>query len=183
MCVVFFFFFFFSAAEQLWSLCMAFLGCGGLSSPRHWPARLLPALSHPRQPAEGRSLPLFQYWAFPGVWGNRVTPKRCWWPDFSHGKGDFANGIQIIHYWPDILMCLFSPERYWLETYQYIFREWYHYYQASQVVKNPPANAGDMDLIPRSGRSPGEQNGKPLQCSCPRISWTEEPGGLQSLGL
>ena len=26
------------------------------------------------------------------------------------------------------------------------------------MVKNPPANAGDMGLIPRSGRSPGEQN-------------------------
>ena len=30
------------------------------------------------------------------------------------------------------------------------------------VVKNPPANAGDAGLIPRSGRSPGEGNGNPL---------------------
>ena len=37
------------------------------------------------------------------------------------------------------------------------------------VVKNPLANAGDlisMDLIPGSGRSPGEGNGNPLQYSC-----------------
>ena len=34
------------------------------------------------------------------------------------------------------------------------------------VVKNPPANAGDMGLIPRSGRSPGEGNGNPIQYSC-----------------
>ena len=34
------------------------------------------------------------------------------------------------------------------------------------VVKNPPANAGDMDLIPGSGRSPGVGNGNPLQYSC-----------------
>ena len=34
------------------------------------------------------------------------------------------------------------------------------------VVKNPPANAGDAGLIPGSGRSPGEGNGNPLQCSC-----------------
>ena len=27
-------------------------------------------------------------------------------------------------------------------------------------------NAGDPDLIPRSGRSPGEGNGNPLQYSC-----------------
>ena len=34
------------------------------------------------------------------------------------------------------------------------------------VVKNPPANAGDMrdaGSIPGSGRSPGEGNGNPLQ--------------------
>jgi len=34
------------------------------------------------------------------------------------------------------------------------------------VVKNPPANAGDAGLISRSGRSPGEGNGNPLQYSC-----------------
>ena len=33
-------------------------------------------------------------------------------------------------------------------------------------VKNLPANAGDLGLIPGSGRSPGEGNGNPLQCSC-----------------
>ena len=45
--------------------------------------------------------------------------------------------------------------------------------QASQVVlvvKNPPANAGkdvrDADLVPKSGSSPGEGNGNPLQYSC-----------------
>ena len=34
------------------------------------------------------------------------------------------------------------------------------------MVKNPPANTGDSDLIPASGRSPGEGNGNPLQYSC-----------------
>ena len=34
------------------------------------------------------------------------------------------------------------------------------------VVKNPPANAGDVGLISGSGRSPGEGNGSPLQYSC-----------------
>ena len=34
------------------------------------------------------------------------------------------------------------------------------------AVKNLPANAGDMGLIPGSGRPPGEQNGYPLQYSC-----------------
>ena len=34
------------------------------------------------------------------------------------------------------------------------------------MVKNLPANAGDSGLIPGLGRSPGEENGYPLQCSC-----------------
>ena len=41
--------------------------------------------------------------------------------------------------------------------------------QVALVVKNPPANAGDMrdtGSIPGSGRSPGVENGNPLQYSC-----------------
>ena len=37
------------------------------------------------------------------------------------------------------------------------------------VVKNPPANAGDIrdtGSIPGLGRSPGERHGNPLQYSC-----------------
>ena len=38
------------------------------------------------------------------------------------------------------------------------------------MVKNPPIStmeqAGDAGSIPESGRSPGEGNGNPLQCSC-----------------
>ena len=34
------------------------------------------------------------------------------------------------------------------------------------VLKNLPANTGDMGLIPGPGSSPGEGNGNPLQYSC-----------------
>ena len=34
------------------------------------------------------------------------------------------------------------------------------------VVKNPPANAGDMGSIPESGRAPVGEKDKPLQYSC-----------------
>ena len=34
------------------------------------------------------------------------------------------------------------------------------------MVKNLPANTGDVGLIPGSGRSPGEGNGYPLQYYC-----------------
>ena len=41
--------------------------------------------------------------------------------------------------------------------------------QVAPVVKNPPANAGDVrdvSLIPESGRSPGGRHDNPLQFSC-----------------
>ena len=34
------------------------------------------------------------------------------------------------------------------------------------MVKNPPANAGEVGLISGLGRSPREGNGNPLQYSC-----------------
>ena len=49
------------------------------------------------------------------------------------------------------------------------------------AVKNPPANPRDTGTIPGSGRSPGEGNGNPLQCSC--LGNQTDPGGLQLLGL
>ena len=48
--------------------------------------------------------------------------------------------------------------------------------------KESPCNAEDPGLIPGLGRSPGEGNGNPLQYSCLENPWTEEPGGLQSMG-
>ena len=56
------------------------------------------------------------------------------------------------------------------------------------VVKNPPSSAGDMGLVPESGRSSGEENGNSLQYSCLEKSlagyspWTEDSGRLQSMG-
>ena len=39
-------------------------------------------------------------------------------------------------------------------------------FPGGSVVKNPPANAGDVNSIPELGRSSGERNGNPLQYSC-----------------
>ena len=36
----------------------------------------------------------------------------------------------------------------------------------AQMVKNPPANAGDLGSILESGRSPEEGNAYPFQYSC-----------------
>ena len=53
--------------------------------------------------------------------------------------------------------------------------------QVAQLVKKPPANAGDtrdVGLIPGSGRSPRVGNGNPVQFSCLENPWTEDPGVL-----
>ena len=50
-----------------------------------------------------------------------------------------------------------------------------------KVVQNFPANIRDPGLIPGSGRVPGE--GSHSSILVWRIPWTEEPGGLQSIGL
>ena len=43
-------------------------------------------------------------------------------------------------------------------------------------------NAGDLGLIPGSGRSPGAGNGNLFQYACLENPGTGEPGGLQSMG-
>ena len=62
--------------------------------------------------------------------------------------------------------------------------------QVALVVKNPPANAGDVrDLgsIPGVGRSFGEGHGNPIQYSClensmDRGAWWATVHGLQRVG-
>ena len=53
------------------------------------------------------------------------------------------------------------------------------------MVKNPPANAGDVrdvGSIPGLGRSLEEGMATHSNSLAWRIPWTEESGGLQSLG-
>ena len=54
------------------------------------------------------------------------------------------------------------------------------------MVKNPPANAGDTingGLTPGSGRSLEEEMATHSSILSWEIPWTEEPGGLQSMGV
>ena len=60
----------------------------------------------------------------------------------------------------------------WRKTYG-VFRSNFPMYSVTaflvdSVVKTPPANAGDVCSFPGSGRSPGDRNGHPPQCSCLR---------------
>ena len=50
------------------------------------------------------------------------------------------------------------------------------------MVKNPPAGAGDLGLIPGLGRSPGEGMATHSSILAWEIPRTEESGGLQSTG-
>ena len=76
----------------------------------------------------------------------------------------------------------------WILCISYLLYKIYKLYvlplctPGGSLVKNPPASAGDLGLIPGSGRSPGGGNGNPLQCSWWKIPWTEGPSGLQSMG-
>ena len=50
------------------------------------------------------------------------------------------------------------------------------------MVKNLPANAGDMGSIPVLGRFPEEEMATHSSILAWKILWTEVPGRLQSIG-
>ena len=50
------------------------------------------------------------------------------------------------------------------------------------IPQNEKAYCFKVDSTPGSARSPGEENGNPHQYSCLRNPWTEDTGGLQSMG-
>ena len=57
----------------------------------------------------------------------------------------------------------------------------------SLVSKKSACNAGDLGLIPKSGRFPGERNGNPLQYSClenpmDKGAWQATVHGVTRLG-
>ena len=81
------------------------------------------------------------------------------YPDIFHQRGSGFTHSRILYTWSHkvySLLCPVSFTRYstlWIHT-------------GDSVVNNPPANAGDSDLIPGSGRSLGGGNGNPLLYSC-----------------
>ena len=46
------------------------------------------------------------------------------------------------------------------------------------MIKNLPADTGDLNLIPGLERSSGKGNASHSSSLAWRIPWTEEPGGL-----
>ena len=81
------------------------------------------------------------------------------------------------------LYCVIEIEKYEGENYKCTI---YMSFSIGSAVKNLLANAGDTGdsgSVPGLGRSPAEGNGNLLQYIVWEIPWTEEPGGLQSMGL
>ena len=52
----------------------------------------------------------------------------------------------------------------------------------AQLVKNLPANAGDVGSILESGRSPEKEMATQSSNLAWGVLWTEEPSGLQTIG-
>ena len=67
-----------------------------------------------------------------------------------------------------------------MSTHMYVYMHICAYmgFPGGSVVKNLPADAGDMGLIPGSRRFPGGSHGNPLQYSCLGNLMDEEPGRL-----
>ena len=55
-------------------------------------------------------------------------------------------------------------------------------FPGGSVVKNPPPNTGDAAEIPGSKRSPGVKIATHFSILTWKVPWSEEPGGLQSMG-
>ena len=55
-------------------------------------------------------------------------------------------------------------------------------FSGGSVVENLPTNAGDSGLIPGLRRFPWSRKRQPTHILSWRIPWTEELGGLQSMG-
>ena len=99
----------------------------------------------------------------------------------------------ILHYGHSPLLCYFLC--YFCAIFSNLFTHLCNFPLPGKMVlpsgtdsKESACNAGDLGLIPGSGRSSGE--GIPLQYHSThssilvwRIPWTEEPGRLQSMGL
>ena len=50
------------------------------------------------------------------------------------------------------------------------------------MVKNPPANTGDLGSVPGSRRSPAEENGYPVQYSCLEFHGQQNLAGYNPWG-
>ena len=95
-------------------------------------------------------------------------------------KGNTPFIPEFSEYWSRLVKAIINKNCYMLKGMGF---------PVAQSVKNLPAmqettcSTRHPGSIPGLGRSPGEGNSNPLRILTWRIPWTEEPGGLQSMGL
>ena len=120
--------------------------------------------------------------SFPsGSAGKESTHLQCGKPGFDPWVGKISwrrERLSIPVFWPEEFHGLYSP---WSHkesetTEQLSLSE-------SSTGKESICNAGDLGSIPVLGRSPGGGMATHSSILAWRIPWTEEPGGLQSMGL
>ena len=93
-----------------------------------------------------------------------------WAPGLEPGPGSKLQGtweiITCLHIFIESLLCFLKCSRALVMdgNRQGSLLLWG--FPGRSVVQNPPANAGDVGLIPGSGRSPGRGNGSLLLYSC-----------------
>ena len=116
---------------------------------KYWQASLRAQLV--RNPPAIQETPV-QSWVGKVRCGRKRLPTPVFWPGQFHGlyslwghKESDRTGRLSISTW-----------KYWHTGASLIV----------QLIKNPPANAGDLGSIRGLGRSPGGGHGKPLQYSC-----------------
>ena len=88
-------------------------------------------------------------------WSRKWQPTSVFLPEESQEQGSLVGFHLWRHTESDTTEVTYQQQKHT-----------YFCFPGSSVVKNLPANAGDVGLIPGSGRSLGERNGNPLQCSC-----------------
>ena len=125
-------------------------------------------ISHVPRPSGGEEVPS------PAVGRHyKATWQAVWGYSPITGKWRIGSTILVFTWLPRHLVIICLPR-------------WILAFPGGTMVKNLPASeedAREVGSIPGSGRSPGVGSGNQLQYSWLKIPWTEEPGGLQFLGL
>ena len=104
------------------------------------------------------------------------------WTHFCSRNTNFKNPTLTLHLLRAMSLFFDSLDS---KTSQKVFGMLFPGFPSDIVVRNPPANAGDVRdacLITGSGRSPGEGNGNLLQYSCLENPMDRGAGQLQSIG-
>ena len=93
--------------------------------------------------------------------GQEDPLERKWQPTPVFLPGEFHGQRSWVGYSPRGYKDSDTTERLTLHFTSWVLKG----FPGDSAVKNLPANAGDMGLIPGSGKSPGGENGSPLQYS------------------